>query len=84
MPRLVNTIALAAAGTALSVGLWEGRSLLATGRRMVVAYLGFFFLGSILALLMRMVPLFEKPAPEPAPKGRRRAAPEQEQTAAGA
>ncbi|HPF70548.1 MAG TPA: hypothetical protein PLQ13_07775 [Candidatus Krumholzibacteria bacterium] len=76
--RLVNTVALAAAGIVLAAGLWNGWSLLATGRRLVGAYLGFFFLGSLLALAVRFVPLFEPKAPEPQPaaprrKGRERA-----------
>ena len=78
MPRLIHTIALAAAATVLGVGLWQGWSLLATGRRLVVAYLAFFVLGAVLALAVRLVPALEKPAEEPesAPTPRRRGAPE--------
>lgn len=61
MPRLIHTIALAAASVVLTVGLWKGWGLWAAGRRMVLAYLGFFFLGAALTLVMRLVPLFEQP-----------------------
>ena len=70
MPRLIHTIALAAASVVLTVGLWKGWGLWGSGRRMVLAYLGFFFLGSALTLVMRLVPLFEQP--EPAAGGARR------------
>ncbi len=61
MARLIHTIALAAASVVLAVGLWKGWGLWAAGRRMVLAYLGFFFLGAALTLVMRMVPVFDRP-----------------------
>ncbi len=67
MPRLIHTIALAASAAVLGAGLWRGWSLLATGRRLVVAYLAFFILGAVLALAVRLVPVLEKPA-EAAPE----------------
>ena len=74
MPRLIHTIALAATAVVLSVGLWRGWGLWAVGRRVALAYLAFFFLGALLALAVRLVPLLERPAPEgeEAPAGRRR------------
>ena len=72
MARLIHTIALAAASVVLAVGLWKGWGLWAAGRRMVLAYLGFFFLGAALTLVMRLVPLFERPGDAAA---RRRAPP---------
>lgn len=68
MARLIHTIALAAASVVLAVGLWKGWGLWAAGRRMVLAYLGFFFLGAALTLVMRLVPLFDRPA-DAAPPG---------------
>jgi len=66
MNRLIHTIGLAAAAIVLAVGLWEGWGFLATGKRMIVAYMAFFFLTGLLALAMRLVPLFEATVPKPA------------------
>lgn len=72
MTRLIHTIALAAAAVVLGTGLWRGWGLWATSRRLLLAYLGFFFLGALLALAVRLVPLLDKQAPAPEEKGRRR------------
>ncbi|MBE0565522.1 MAG: hypothetical protein IH621_06190 [Krumholzibacteria bacterium] len=72
MTRLIHTIALAAGAVVLGTGLWQGWGLWATGRRLALAYLAFFFLGAALALAVRMVPLLEKPAGETAIPGRQR------------
>ncbi|MFO7610803.1 MAG: hypothetical protein R6X35_16710 [Candidatus Krumholzibacteriia bacterium] len=72
MTRLIHTIALAAAAVVLATGLWQGWGLWATSRRLLLAYLGFFFLSALLALAVRLVPLLDKPAPVPEEKGRRR------------
>jgi hypothetical protein len=61
MQRLINTLALTAAAVVLMAGLWQDWSLLATLKRMLVGYLGFFFIGSLMALTVKVVPLFEKP-----------------------
>jgi hypothetical protein len=80
MQRLINTIATSAAVVALMAGLWQDWSLLTTLKRMLITYLGFFFLGSLMVLLVKAGSLFEKPAEveetplaEPEPKSRKTA-----------
>jgi hypothetical protein len=64
MHRLVNTLALAASVITLGVGLWQDWGLLATMKRMTLSYLGFFFIGALLTLVMLSVPLFDAPSVE--------------------
>jgi len=60
MQRIVNTIALLAAVITLGAGIWQDWGLLSTLKRMVLSYLGFFFLGALLAVVMMIIPHFEK------------------------
>ena len=60
MQRLINTVGNSAAVMVLMAGLWQDWSLLTTLKRMLMAYLGFFFLASLTVLVVRIVPLFEK------------------------
>ena len=60
MQRLINTVGTAAASVVLMAGLWQDWSLLTTLKRMLISYLGFFFLGSLMVLVIKMVPLFDK------------------------
>ena len=62
MSRLIQTIALIAALAVLAAGLWQGWGLVTTVKRLVVAYLGFFFLGSLAALAVRAGTLYEGPS----------------------
>ncbi len=59
MNRLVNTLALTALVITLGAGLWQDWGLLTTMKRMILSYLGFFFLGGMLTLAVLSVPLFE-------------------------
>ena len=59
VPRIVNSMALAAAVVALGTCLWQEWGLFITLKRVVMSYLGFFFLGSILALAVKAVPLVD-------------------------
>jgi hypothetical protein len=62
MSRLIQTIALVAALIVLSASLWQGWGLVTTVKRLAVAYLGFFFLGSLAALAVRAGSLYEAPS----------------------
>lgn len=65
MQRLINTVATAGASLVLMAGLWQDWNLITTLKRMLIAYLVSFFLGSLMALAVRIVPLFDKKtAPE--------------------
>lgn len=53
MAQVIQTVAVAAVGCVVAVGLWQGWGTLAVLKRAVIAYLGFFVLGSLLLLLVR-------------------------------
>lgn len=53
MAHVIQAVAVGAAGCVLAVGLWQGWGTLAVLRRAATAYLGFFFLGALLLLLVR-------------------------------
>lgn len=57
--RFINTVAMLAMLLVLISGLWQGWGLLPTLKRMIISYLAFFCLGSILALMIRSVPYLE-------------------------
>lgn len=68
MQRLINTVATAGASLVLMAGLWQDWNLMTTLKRMLIAYLVSFFLGSLMALAVGIVPLFDKKvAPEAGP-----------------
>jgi hypothetical protein len=75
MPRLIQTIALAAAFVVLAVSLWQGWGLVTTVKRLVVAYLGFFTLGALAVFALRAGTLYEKPSAAGG-EARRRGGPE--------
>ena len=60
MYQLIHNLALAASLIALIAALWQDWGLLATVKKMVISYLGFFILGAIMTLIVRAVPLLEK------------------------
>jgi hypothetical protein len=64
--RIVNTMALAAAVVALATCLWQEWGLFTTLKRVILSYLGFFFLGSVLALIFKAVPLLDNSKNTPA------------------
>lgn len=70
MQRIVHSLALGAALIALVASLWHDWGTLTTIKRMVIAYLGFFFLGGVLSLAVKLVGVLEKD--HPAPPGQRR------------
>lgn len=71
MSRLIQTIALTAALAVLAASLWQDWGLVTTVKRLVVAYLGFFFLGALAALAVRAGSLYEAPS-APAQSARKR------------
>ena len=62
MSRLIQIIALIAALAVLAASLWQDWGLVTTVKRLVVAYLGFFFLGALAALAIRAGTLYETPS----------------------
>ncbi len=64
MHRLVNILAMTALVITLGTGLWQDWGLFTTMKRMILSYLGFFFLGGILTLAVVSVPLFESKTSE--------------------
>jgi hypothetical protein len=54
MQRMVHTLALAAALVALVASLWQDWGTATTLKRMLISYLAFYFLGAVLALLVRL------------------------------
>ncbi len=75
MQRLIHTLGLAAALTAVVVSVWRDYGLLVALKRVAVSYLAVFFVASLLVLGYKLVVLLgadaETPAePEPAePEG---------------
>lgn len=59
MYQLIHTLATGAALVALVAALWHDWGLLATLKKMFIAYLGFFILGAVMALSVHIVPLLE-------------------------
>ncbi|MBU8869849.1 MAG: hypothetical protein KOO60_03130 [Gemmatimonadales bacterium] len=59
MYQLIHNLALAAALVTLIAALWQDWGLLPTLKKMIISYLGFFILGSIMTLAVRLVPHFE-------------------------
>ncbi len=53
MQKFVNTVAIAAALTAMLVCLWQDYGLLVTVKRAVIAYLVFYGVASMLALIYK-------------------------------
>lgn len=62
--RVVNTIALMAAVVALGTCIWQEWGLFITLKRVILSYLGFFFLGSVMALAVKIVPFLDNSAGE--------------------
>lgn len=64
MYQLIHNVALAAVLCCVAAALWQDWGLLATLKKTVIAYLGFFIVGSIMALAVRAVPMLERKAPD--------------------
>ena len=59
MYQLIHNLALAASLVALIAALWQDWGLMATVKKMIISYLGFFIFGAIMTLAVRIVPHFE-------------------------
>ncbi len=57
--RVVNTIALMAAVVTLGTCIWQEWGVFITLKRVILSYLGFFFVGSVMALAVKAVPLLD-------------------------
>lgn len=64
MARFINTVALLAMLLVLVSGIWQNWGLWVTLKRMIISYLSFFCLGSLLALMIRSVPFLEGSQPD--------------------
>ncbi len=71
MYQIVHNLALGAALIALVASLWQDWGTLTTLKRMVISYLGFFFLGSVLSLAVKLVGALEKNHPNEPESGER-------------
>jgi hypothetical protein len=60
MYQIIHNLALAAALIVLVVSLWQDWGLFPTVKRMLISYLGFFFLSSIMVLAVKLVGVLEK------------------------
>jgi hypothetical protein len=59
MQRAIQTLALGAALLVVVAGIWQSWALVTTLKRLVLAYLAFFFLGSVGALAVRAGAVFD-------------------------
>ncbi len=62
MYQIIHNLALGAAFIALIASLWQDWGTFTTIKRMLISYLGFFFLGSLMALAVKLVGALEKDA----------------------
>jgi hypothetical protein len=65
MYQIIHNLALGAALIALVASLWQDWGTFTTVKRMLVSYLGFFFLGAIMALAVKLVGALEKDPGQP-------------------
>ncbi len=59
MYQIVHNLALGATLIALVASLWQDWGTFTTIKRMLISYLGFFFLGALMALAVKLVGAFE-------------------------
>jgi hypothetical protein len=59
MYQIVHNLALGATLIALVAGLWQDWGTFTTIKRMLISYLGFFFLGTLMTLAVKLVGAFE-------------------------
>jgi hypothetical protein len=73
MRRLVQTIALAAALTAIALSVWRDYGLLLALKRAIIAYLSAYLVGAVLVLATRAaLGALADPPPPPPPEPQRR------------
>ena len=65
MYQLIHNAALTAVLVCVAAALWQDWGLPATVKKMVITYLGFFIVGAIMALIVRVVPMLESKSPGP-------------------
>jgi len=63
MYQVIHNLALGAALIALIASLWQDWGTFTTIKRMFLSYLGFFFLGALMALAVKLVGAFENDPP---------------------
>ena len=63
MNQIIRNLALMAALAVLSASLWQDWGVLTTVKRMMISYLGFFFLGSIMVLAVKLIGMLDKDHP---------------------
>ena len=59
MYQIVHNLALGATLIALVASLWQDWGTLTTIKRMLISYFGFFFLGALMTLAVKLVGAFE-------------------------
>ncbi len=59
MYQIVHNLALGATLIALVASLWQDWGTFTTIKRMLISYLGFFFLGALMTLAVKLVGAFE-------------------------
>ena len=66
MYQVIHNLALGATLIALVASLWQDWGTFTTIKRMLISYLGFFFLGALMTLAVKLVGAFENsPADDP-------------------
>jgi len=60
MYQIIHNLALAATLIALVAGLWQDWGVFTIVKRMLISYLGFFCLGAVMALAVKLVGALEK------------------------
>ncbi len=59
MQRIIQTMALAAAFLTLCAGVWQGWAFVVTVKKILLAYMGVFFIGSMMVLAVRLAGAWE-------------------------
>ncbi len=75
MYQVIHNLALAAALVTLIASLWQDLGLFTAVKRLVISYLGFFFIGSLFALAAKLVLSLDKdqtPSPSDTDKGQQK------------
>ena len=72
MPKFINTLSLVAGLIALLMGIWNDWGFLVVVKRVVISYLAFFSLASVMALAVRSVTLLEPEPPVEPPVERKK------------
>ncbi len=60
MQRIIQTMALAAAFLTLCAGVWQGWAFVVSLKKILLAYMGVFFIGSMMVLAIRLAGAWEQ------------------------